>query len=509
MLMELAPKEALVKRNGKSSILPVEEVKVSDHIIIRPGEKIPLDGRVVKGYSSVDQAPITGESIPVEKKEGDEVFAGTLNQRGTLEVIVTKLAEETTLAKIVHSVEEAQARKSSYQRFGEKFGKYYTPSMFALAFAIATIPPFFMGDFPYWFYRGLVVLVVSCSCGIALSIPVAVVAAIGNAARHGVLIKGGAYLEIAGKLKAVAFDKTGTITVGKPCITDIIPLGNLKEETIVTLAASIENHSEHPLGETIVNEARERELNLQPVDAFESLPGMGVRATIDTCEYFIGNKRLFSEYSISVDTIQNHISGLEKQGKTVILLGSKEGPLGIIAVSDRVRTEAKKVIQIVKLLGIEKTVMLTGDNERTAAEIAREVAIDEYYAGLLPEDKVKTVKMLKGKYQHIAMVGDGINDAPAMAESGIGIAMGAAGTDIAIETSDFVLMSDDLTKIPYVLGLSKRAVRNIKQNLILSLLIVAILVPLAVMGWISLVPGFLINEVGGLLVIVNGLRLLR
>jgi Zn2+/Cd2+-exporting ATPase len=509
MLMELAPKEALVKRNGESNILPVEEVKVSDHIIIRPGEKIPLDGKVIKGYSSVDQAPITGESIPVEKKEGDEVFAGTLNQRGTLEVIVTKLSDETTLAKIVHSVEEAQIRKSSYQRFGERFGKYYTPSMFAMAFAIAIIPPFLWGSFSYWVYRGLVVLVVSCSCGIALSIPVAVVAAIGNAARHGVLIKGGAYLEIAGKLRAVAFDKTGTITLGKPFITDILPLNNRTEETIVTLAASIENHSEHPLGETLVNEARERELSLHPVDAFESLPGMGAKAKIDTCEYFVGNTRLFSEYSIPVDTIQDQISGLEEQGKTVILLGSKEGPLGIIAVSDRVRTEAKKVIQMLKHWGIERTIMLTGDNEGTAAEIAKEVAIDEYYARLLPEDKVETVKKLKEKYHCIAMIGDGINDAPAMAESDIGIAMGAAGTDIAIETSDFVLMSDDLTKIPYVIGMSQRAVKNIYQNIILSLLVIVILVPLAVMGWINLVPGFLINEVGGLLVIANGLRLLR
>jgi len=509
MLMELSPKEALVRRDGKEIILPVEEVRITDQIIIRPGEKIPLDGKVIKGYSSVDQSPITGESIPVEKKEGDEVFAGTLNQRGVLEVVVTKLSKDTTLAKIIHLVEEAQARKSSYQRFGEKFGKYYTPSMFALAFAVAVVPSLLIGGFSYWFYRGLVVLVVSCSCGIALSVPVAVVAAIGNAARHGVLIKGGVYLELAEKLKVIAFDKTGTITIGKPSVTGIIPLNNQTEETILKLAASIENYSEHPLGETIVNQARERGLNLQAVDVFESLPGMGAKAKIGAYEYFIGNKRLFMESSIPTDKALTQIAELEKQGKTVVLLGSQKELLGIIAVADKVRREAKNVIQTLKKGGIERVIMLTGDNEGTSETIAREVGVDEYYAKLLPEDKVAAVKKLKEKNSYIAMVGDGVNDAPAMAEADIGIAMGAAGTDIAIETSDFVLMSDDLAKIPYIIKLSRRTISNIRQNIIVSLLIIVFLVPIAVSGWISLVPGLLINEIGGLIVIANGLRLLR
>lgn len=509
MLMELAPKEALVRRNEKETVLPVEEVEISNVIIIRPGEKIPLDGKVIKGYSSIDQSPITGESIPVEKKEGDEVFAGTFNQRGVLEVMVTKLSKDTTLAKIIHSVEEAQARKSSYQRFGEKFGKYYTPAMFALAFAVAVVPPLLIGGFSYWFYRGLVVLVVSCSCGIALSVPVAVVAAIGNAARHGVLIKGGVYLELAGKLKVIAFDKTGTITIGKPAVTDTIPMNNQREETMLQLAASIESHSEHPLGETIVSYAKERGLSLQTVDTFESLPGMGVKARIGTQEYCIGNKRLFSQFSIPIDKALVRISGLEKQGKTVVLLGSQKELLGIIAVADKVRMEAKNVIQTLKKGGIERVIMLTGDNEETAETIAREVGVDEYYAKLLPEDKVAAVKKLKEKYSYIAMVGDGVNDAPAMAEANAGIAMGAAGTDIAIETSDIVLMSDDLAKISYIIALSRRAVRNIRQNINFSLLIIAFLVPAAVCGWIDLVPGLLINEIGGLIVIVNGLRLMR
>lgn len=510
MLMELMPREALVRRDNREVILPVDTVTISDKIIIRPGEKIPLDGKVIKGYSSVDQSSITGESIPVEKKEGDEVFAGTLNQRGTLEVLVTKLSKDTTLAKIIHSVEESSARKSSYQRFGEKFGKYYTPTMFILALIVATVPPFIWGGFSYWFYRGLVVLVVSCSCGIALSIPVAIAATVGNAARHGILVKGGVYIEIAEKLKAIAFDKTGTVTLGKPCITHIITLNNQKEDTVLKLAASIEAYSEHPLGETVVNKAKERGLSLQPVDTFESFPGMGVRACIGDCEYFLGSKRLFFEYNIPLDDVLIRLSELERQGKTVVLLGSREMPLGIIAVADRVREEAKEVIQLLKKnAGIEKVIMITGDNEGTAASIAREIGIDEYYAKLLPEDKVKTVKKLKEKYQYIAMVGDGVNDAPAMVASDIGIAMGAAGSDIAIETSDFVLMSDDLTKIPYIIELSQWAIKNIYQNITLSLLIIATLVPLAVFGQINLVPGLLINEIGGLLVIVNGLRLLK
>lgn len=510
MLMELVPKEALVRRDSQDMVLPVDMVKVSDKIIIRPGEKIPLDGMVIKGYSSVDQSPITGESIPVEKKEGDEVFAGTFNQRGTLEVFVTKLSKDTTLAKIIHSVEEAHARKSVYQRFGERFGKYYTPIMFVLAFIVAIVPSFIWGGFSYWFYRGLVVLVVSCSCGIALSIPVAIAATVGNAARHGILVKGGIYLEIAEKLRAVAFDKTGTITLGKPFVTNIISLNGQKEDTILKLAASVESYSEHPLGETIVSKAKERGLHLQVLDTFESLPGMGARAKIGDCEYFLGNKRLFSEYAIPVDKVLARLSELEEEGKTVVLLGSREKPLGIIAVADRVRPEAKEVIQLLKRnVGIEKVIMITGDNEGTAAVIAREVGIDEYYARLLPEDKVTTVKKLKEKYQYIAMVGDGVNDAPAMAVSDIGIAMGAAGTDIAIETSDFVLMSDDLKKIPYIIELSQWAIKNIYQNVIISLLIIAVLVPLAVSGQINLVPGLLINEIGGLLVIANGLRLLK
>lgn len=509
MLMELAPEEALVKRSGKEMILSVEEVMVSDIIIIRPGEKIPLDGKVIDGTSSVDQSPITGESIPVEKKIGDEVFTGTLNQRGVLEVVVTKLSKDTTLAKIIHLVEDAQTKQSSYQRFGERFGKYYTPAMFVVSLMVMLVPTLLWGGFSYWFYRGLVVLVVSCSCGIALSVPVAVVAAIGNAARHGVLIKGGIYLEFAEKMKAIAFDKTGTITTGKPSVTDIIPLNNHTEDVILQIAASIENHSEHPLGETIVSLSKERGLSLQGVEMFESITGMGARAIIDTNEYFIGSKRLFSQGSITVNGASVQISELESQGKTVVLLGTRKGVMGIIAIADRIRAETKNVIQMLKHVGIEKIIMLTGDNEGTADAIAREANIDEYHARLLPEDKVETVKKLKEKYHCIAMVGDGVNDAPAMAESDIGIAMGAAGTDIAIETSDFVLMSDELAKIPYVIKLSRRTTSIMRQNIVVSLLIITFLVPVAVLGWIDLVPGLLINEVGGLIVITNGLRLLR
>src|SRR3989339_1454649 len=469
MLMELAPKEALVRRNGREVILPVEEVEVSDSIIIRPGEKIPLDGKVIKGYSSVDQSPITGESIPVEKKERDDVFAGTFNQRGVLEVAVTKLSKDTTLAKIIHLVEEAQARKSSYQRFGERFGKYYTPSMFALAFAVAIVPPLLWGGFSYWFYRGLVVLVVSCSCGIALSIPVAVVAAIGNAARNGILFKGGVHLEGAATIEAVAFDKTGTLTIGRPQVTDVVPLGNHNRNKILGLAASLESRSEHPLGEAIVRKAREEEISFSPTDAFEAVIGLGAKGKVNGQEFFIGGMRLFLERNIPVEAIQPRISSLEGQGKTTVLLGNEKEGLGIIAIADQLRFEAKEAIKKLKEIGIRQVVMLTGDNEGTAKAIARESGVDTYFARLLPDDKVERIKQLREANGRIAMVGDGINDAPAMAVSDIGIAMGAAGTDIALETADIALMADDLSKLPVAFSLSRRTVRNIRQNIIISL----------------------------------------
>lgn len=510
VLMDLMPKEATVKKNGGELSLPVDEIHPGEIIVIKPGERIPLDGRVISGSSAVDEAPITGESIPVIKEKGDEVFTGTVNQRGVLEVEVTRAVQDTTLARIIHSVEEAQARKSSYQRFGESFGRIYTPAMFALALAVIVIPMWFLGGtWSEWFYRGLVVLVVSCSCGIALSIPVAVVAAIGNAARHGILFKGGVHLEGAATIQTVAFDKTGTLTIGRPQVTDVVPAEGHNTGAVLQMAASLESRSEHPLGEAIVRKAREEDIQFLPALGFEALVGLGAKGIVNGRECLIGGMRLFIEKNIPVESIEPLVNSLEGQGKTTIILGAEKEILGVIAIADRLRLEAKQAIQELKHAGIRQVVMLTGDNEGTARAIAHEAGIDRYYARLLPEDKAEKIRQLMQENGRVAMVGDGINDAPAMAVSDLGIAMGAAGTDVALETGDIALMSDDLSKIPVAFTLSRRTVKNIRQNIIISLTVIGFLVPAALIGWIGMVPGLLINELGGLVVIINGLRLLK
>lgn len=509
-LMELAPKEALVRRNGTEIILPTDEIGIDDIAIIRPGEKIPVDGAVIAGASYVDQSSITGESIPVGKEIGDEVFAGTINQKGSLEIKVTKRVNDTTLAKIIHSVEEALTRKSSYQRFAERFGKYYTPLMFALGIGVTVVPPLFLGgDWQSFVYRGLVVFVVSCSCGLALSVPVSVVAATANAARKGILFKGGSYLEVAQELKVIAFDKTGTLTIGRPVVTDVVAFDGLSEKEALALAGSIESRSEHPIAEAIVRKAKEEGVSLiRNLRDFEALTGLGIKGRINGDLYFVGSSRLFQEKGIPLTRAGNEIERFENEAKTVVFLGNEERLLGVIAVADKLRAEAVEAIKALKGLGL-KVVMLTGDNERTAKAIASQAGVDEYLAQLMPEDKVESVKRLRDRYGRVAMVGDGINDAPAMAVSDVGIAMGAAGTDIAIETGDIVLMSDDLSKIADALKLSRRAIGNIKGNIVASLAIIAFLIPTALIGWLGLLPGLLLNEVSALIVIANALRLLR
>lgn len=508
-LMGLAPKDALVRRNGAMITITVDDITIGDTVIIKPGERIPLDGEVISGYSSVDQAPITGESMSVSKGPGDEVFAGSINQRGSLEFRVSKPFQDTTLGRIIHYVEEAESRKSGYQRFGETFGKYYTPGMFVLAILVMIVPALIFGNFSEWFYRGLVVLVVSCSCGIALSIPVSVVAAIANAARHGVLIKGGVYLEAAGRIKAIAFDKTGSLTAGRPVVTDVIPFGAATEESVISIASSVESRSEHILSDAIIDLAKGMGISIRDVEGFEAFPGVGVKAVVEGKPYCVGSKSLCADMGITTKDAEERIKQLEEEGKTLIFLTGRDELLGIIAIRDEIRPEAEGALRRLKEMGVTGLVMLTGDNEQVARVMAGKAGITEYVARLLPEEKVKAILDLKRQYGIVAMVGDGVNDAPAMVESDLGIAMGAAGTDVAIETGDIVLMADDLSKIPYVLNLSRRAVNNIRQNIVISLVIIGFLVPVALIGWIGLVPGILINEVGGLLVIINGLRLLR
>ncbi len=508
-LMNLAPKQALVRKEGQEVILSVDEISVGDSVIVKAGERIPVDGTVQTGSSFVDQSTVTGESFPVTKNIGDMVFAGTINQKSFLEVRVDKPASETMLSKIIYSVEEAQAKKISFQRFSDKFSNAYTPAMFVLGIAIAVIPPLLFGaEWMPFILRGLVVFVVSCSCGLALSVPVAVVAAMANAARKGVVFKGGAYFEAAKKVKVIAFDKTGTLTIGRPEVTDVISFDNHSNAELLMLASSIECRSGHPLANAVVRKAKESKILIEAnLEEFADVIGKGVKAKINGQQCFAGSARFLQENEILTHEYHDQIADLENQGKTTILVGQNGKLLGILAIADALRPGAKETLSIIREQGT-RTVMLTGDNERSAKAIATQAGVDEYYAQLLPEDKVRVIKELKEKYGSVAMVGDGVNDAPAMAVSNVGVAMGAAGTDVAIEAGDIVLMSDDLSKINYVRELSGKTVNNIKQNISVSLINIAFMVTAALLGYLGLVSGLLLNEISALVVIGNALRLL-
>jgi len=446
----------------------------------------------------------------VRKKVGDEVFAGTINQNGSLEVMVDRPASETMLSKIICSVEEAQANRTSYQRFSDSFAQYYTPAMFVLGALVATIPPIFFGaDWHTFILRGLVVFVVSCSCGLALSVPVAVVAAMANAARNGTVFKGGIYLEAVDKVKVIAFDKTGTLTIGRPEVVDVKACEGISEKELLDLAGSIESKSGHPLAEAIVRKAKESDaITNRLIEDFRETSGLGVSAKMDGKWYLVGSPRFLGESGVSISSVLEVVGDLENEGKTVVLISSQERLLGLIAISDRVRPGAEEALQRLRQAKI-RTVMLTGDNERSAKAIAFQAGVDEFHGQLLPTDKVDMIKKLKEKYGAVAMVGDGINDAPAMAASDVGIAMGAAGTDIAIEAGDVVLMSDDLSRLSYLRQLSSRTVATIRQNIWFSLINIAFMVGAALLGVLGLVSGLLLNEASAVLVILNALRLLR
>lgn len=509
-LMELTPNEALVRRDGLEKVLPVDEIRVGDIVIVRPGERIPMDGRVLKGVSSVNQAPITGESLPVEKQEGDEVYAGTINERGSLEVEVTKLAGDNTMSRIIHLVEEAQGQRAPSQQFVDRFARYYTPAVIAAAVLVAVVPPLgFNQPFHKWFYEALAMLLVACPCALVISTPVSIVSAIGSAARNGVLIKGGAYLEEVGALSVIAFDKTGTLTRGEPRVTDVIPLSAMNEKEMLAIAAAIESRSEHPLGAAIATHAEELGLNIPAVSNFQSVPGQGAQGDIDGHRYYIGNVRFFTELGISLAEAKEDIERLQVEGKSVMVLGDGGNMLGLVAVADVLRGNIHETIEKLKQVGIKKIVMLTGDNERTASTIARKAGVDEFKADLLPEDKVDAIKHLLTEHTKVAMVGDGVNDAPAMAMSTVGIAMGAAGTDTALETADIALMADDLAKLPYTIKLSRKTLAVIKQNTVLSLAIKGLILSLVIPGWLTLWLAVAGDMGSSLLVTLNGMRLLR
>ncbi len=501
-LMDLAPSRALIQREGELIELETEDIRIGDVLIVKPGQKIAMDGTVLRGESAVNQAAITGESIPATKQPGDEVFAGTMNEEGALEVTVTKRVEDTTIAKIIHLVEEAQAEKAPSQQFVDRFAKYYTPAIIAIAFLVALVPGFVTGNWDLWVYQGLAVLVVGCPCALVVSTPVAIVTAIGNAAREGVLIKGGIHLEETGRIQAVAFDKTGTLTKGYPELTDVLPEEGYTREEVIKLAASVESLSQHPLARAIAKQAPE----LYPSERFKSLTGKGVHAEIGGTRIRVGSLKWAEEHGFHAPEAAYR---LQESGKSAMAVFSGKHLFGVIGVADAIREESPRIIQALKDIGVQQTIMLTGDHPATAKAIATEIGVTDIRAGLMPEDKLTAVKELQAQYGRVAMIGDGINDAPALAASDIGIAMGGAGTDAALETADIALMADDLEKLPYTIRLSRKTLRIIKENIIFALALKILALLLIIPGWLTLWIAIFADMGATLLVILNALRLVK
>ena len=511
-LLKLAPLTATIREAGTEAVVPIENVHVGRTMIIRPGERIPLDGIVVAGFSSVDQSPITGESVPIAKSPGETVFAGSFNQRGVLEARVTKASADSTLATIIHMIEEAQSKKAPVQTFIERFAYYYTPAVFLAALSLVVVPPLLFGaPFDVWFYRGLVLLVIACPCALVISTPVSVVSALTSAARHGILIKGGRPLEQLASVQAVALDKTGTLTMGTPTITDIIAVDSLPPREILRITAAIELRSEHHLADAFLRKADQEGIDLDGIDVgqFDSLTGKGIKATVNSRVYWVGNHPLIEEIGLCSPDLESLLSSLEQHGKTAVVLTDESGPLGVIGIADQLRSESAQAVETLRAEGIQSVVLLTGDNRGAAEAIARNLGVDEARYELMPADKLNAVRSLQSKYGRVAMVGDGINDGPALAAADVGIAMGGVGSDTALETSDVVLMSDNLMRIPTAIRLGKRALSVIRQNIIIALAVKALFLGLGVLGMTSLWLAILADDGATLVVILNSLRLLR
>jgi Cd2+/Zn2+-exporting ATPase len=509
-LMDLAPAEAQVRDAAGERRVPVDSVSVGAVIVVRPGEKIPLDGEVVAGQSEVNQAPITGESLPIEKAGGDAVFAGTINGRGALDIRVTRIRRDTTLAKIVHLVERAQAQRAPAQSLVERFARVYTPAVIVLAVVVAVAPPLFLGGaWHAWTYRALVLLVVSCPCALVISTPVSIVAALAGAARKGVLIKGGVYLERTGRVRCVAFDKTGTLTHGTPRVVDVVTLNGAADKAVVGLAASVERRSTHPIARAIVDHAEAAHLSALPAANVLSLAGRGAEGDVAGARVVLGNHRLFEERQLCSPAVHRYLDRLAADGRTPVLVARDGEAIGIIALADRPREASRDAVDLLRRHGVESVVMLTGDNRSTADVIASALGVDEVRADLLPEDKVTAVEDLKRLYGSVAMVGGGVNDAPALATADIGIVMGAAGSDAALETADVALMADELLKIPYAFRLSRKTLRNIQANLAISIVMKAAFVVAAVAGVATLWMAVVADTGASVIVIANALRLLR
>jgi Cd2+/Zn2+-exporting ATPase len=504
-LIKLTPQTATVKRDGQNIKLHAHAVDVGEIVVVMPGDKIPLDGIIIKGISSVNQAAITGESIPVTKNEGDTVYAGTINEEGYFELRVTKRSDETVLSKIIDLVKTSQNNKSKTEAFIDKFSNYYTPSILLLAVIVATVPPFVLGlNFDTWFYRALVLLVVSCPCALAISTPVSMVSGITAGTNNGVLIKGGEYVEEMQRIRTIVFDKTGTLTEGKLELTDIIPLKNYSKDRIIEITGSLESKSKHPIAEAVVKYTEKTGIKLLEVTNFKSVTGKGVKGQINNEMFYVGRRNLLTIINEFPDDL---IEKLEINGKTVLIIADQERVIGLIGLMDKIRASSQSTIMSLKERNI-KTIMLTGDNEGTAKAVSSKIGIDNHYSGLLPEDKVKIINDLILKDKHVAMVGDGVNDAPALARSNVGIAMGSAGSDVAIETADIALMHDNITKISYIIDLSRKTMSVVKQNVSLSIIVKGSFAFFTILGFVSLWMAVAFGDMGlTLVVIINALRI--
>lgn len=508
-LLHRSPQSATLLDGTK---VAVSEVKVGQIVSVRPGEIIPLDGKVTKGLSAVNEATITGEAIPKDKREGDTVFAGTLNENGYLEIEVTKESKNSTFSKIVALVEQAQKAKAPTQEFIDRFAKYYTPAVVVIAVLMATLIPLVTGDpFSVWLERAIILLVLACPCALVIATPVAITSAIGGASRRGVLIKGGKYLEELKKIRVIAFDKTGTLTLGEPYISDVVAFNGFTEAQVLEDAAGLEQFSSHPLAKSILNFAKEKGINPHSMQNYQNIAGKGGKATCMVCddlEHCVGNLKLMDAHGISTKEILEKAEKFEQEGKTVVLVSEGKQIMGALAIADRIRDEAKDTIKQLNDLGV-RTVMLTGDNQHTASYVAKNLGISEAFGSLLPDEKVNRIQTLRDTYGSVAMVGDGVNDAPSLALSNAGIAMGAKGSDVAIETADIALMNDNILNIPRTVELSKRAMRTVTQNISAALLAKAVFVVLAVFGISNLGIAIAADTGVAILVILNGLRLFK
>ncbi len=511
-LGKLMPKVAQVRRGDKIKEEPVAELQIGDIVIVRPGDRVPVDGEITSGFSAIDQSPITGESAPVEKSPGDEVFAGTINHEAALDVKVTRLAKDNTLSRVMEMVAEAQSQQSPTQQFTQKFTAKFVPTVLVLVVLLAAVPPIFdWMTFTDSFYRAMLLLIAASPCALALGTPATVLSGIAQAARNGVLIKGGVHLENLGNIQVMAFDKTGTLTEGKFKLTDIVPVNNTSSDDLLAITAAVEQQSNHPLAQAIVSAAQQQGLTLPIANGLDNVPGQGIKSLVDGKPILIGTLKLFREtvgHALDNTVIQT-VGQLENAGKTTMTVSHDGRFLGVIALADTPREGVKETLQKLLSLGIKKLIMLTGDNNDVAQQIAKKLGVTDVEAELMPEDKLRTIQQLTEEYGAVAMTGDGVNDAPALATATVGIAMGGAGTAVALETADVALMADDLGKLPFAVGLSRASRRIIKQNLAVSLGVIALLLITSVTGMLDLSWAIIMHEGSSIVVVLNALRLLR